>query len=104
MSGLRKWLLVSMLGLGACAPALQRDLVYKPIYIPQTDTLWLIEKERSGASAAAVESISIILCHRDATPACVRVRPLEPRTRSEYTRWHSSLSSPPRQPDRAASV
>jgi hypothetical protein len=96
MSGLGKLLAASMLALGACAPTLQRDLLYEPIYIPQTETLWLIEKE-SRASAARAEAISVIVCHREATPACIRVRPVDPLTRMDYTRWHSSIPASPSQ-------
>lgn len=71
-----------------CAPSLERQLLTKPIYVARTDTLWLVERETSPSTA---DRVAVIVCHREATPACIRVIPLEARDSTDYARWVNSI-------------
>jgi hypothetical protein len=72
----------------SCAGTLERQVLCRTVYAERTDTLWLVEKD---TQRSAPDEIAVIVCHRDATPACIRVKPLDARDSSDYAHWLESL-------------
>lgn len=81
-------LLVACAALGGCAPVLERQLVFHPFYEARTGTLWLIEKDTRVGSD---DQIAVVVCQREAAPACVRVLPFDAQDGAEYSLWLNSM-------------
>jgi hypothetical protein len=74
--------------LSGCMPVIERSVLFRPIYVPHTGTLWLIEKQIRPSQS---EELAVIVCHRDATPACIRVLPVDARDGGDYSRWLGTM-------------
>jgi len=76
-----------LLALAGCA-GMTRTVPYPPFHDPQTGTVWIVEYDtRSGQD----DAVSVIVCHREASPACVRVNPQDVRSGPEYGAWLNSM-------------
>jgi hypothetical protein len=85
---IRLALCVCALALGGCSTSLQREVLYAPVFDASTHTLWLVEKNTQVASD---DELRVTLCHREASPACVRVRPMDMRDGDDYRRWLETI-------------
>ena len=85
----RRWLLLLGL-LAGCASQLERNVIFPPIYVPDTGTLWLIEKDERVETS---DQLAIIVCHREAAPACIRVVPTDARDGRDYAGWLDTMPS-----------
>jgi hypothetical protein len=77
-----------LLLLAACTPIISRTVVDRPIFDGKTSTLWIVEKDEM---AQANDSLRVIVCHRDAAPACIRLVPPDMRNVDDYVRWLQSM-------------
>ena len=71
-----------------CASRLERNVIFPPIYVPHTGTLWLIEKDERAETS---DQLALIVCHRDAAPACIRVVPADARDGRDYSDWLATI-------------
>ena len=76
------------LALGGCAQTLQRNVEHEPILDKETNTLWIVEKV---VQSQADDKILITICHRDGSPACLRMSPTDARDAGDYSRWIESV-------------
>lgn len=84
----KSWLVaIGAIGLSACAPKLAREIVH-PHYETRTGTLWFVEKDSQDSTD---DVLRVTLCHREATPACIRVVPQDVRDNRDYVQWIESI-------------
>jgi hypothetical protein len=73
-----------------CTSQLERNVIFPPIYVPHTGTLWLIEKDERIETS---DQLAVIVCHREAAPACIRVIPTDARDGRDYAGWLDTMPS-----------
>lgn len=74
-----------------CVASVQREVLFKPIYVTRTGTLWLVEKD---AEPTRADEVRVVVCHREAMPTCLRVTPHDARHElgtEDYKRWLDSM-------------
>lgn len=74
-----------------CTPYIEREVLFKPLYVPRSGTLWLVEKD---AKSSEDDQVRIVICHREAAPPCIRLVPQDTRegyAADEYRRWLDSM-------------
>jgi hypothetical protein len=71
-----------------CVATTQRNLVQSAMFDASTGTMWLVEKD---THSDVNDEIAVLVCHREASPACVRVIPRDMRDSGEYSRWLDTL-------------
>jgi hypothetical protein len=79
---------VACFTLFGCTPALQRTVIGEPIVDETTRTIWIVE---SDTKSATEDRLVVVVCHREASPACVRVTPQDMRDGSDYSRWLDTM-------------
>jgi hypothetical protein len=84
-----RWLVILGLLVG-CVSRLERTVIFRPIYVPHTGTLWLIEKDERPDTS---DQLAVVVCHREALPACIRVVPTDARDGRDYASWLGTMPS-----------
>jgi len=99
-------LVLAVIPLAGCGLEMTRTVVAHH-FDHHTGTLWLVERD---VEARRSDIIRVLVCHREASPACVRNVPMDLKTAAGYQAWLDTLpdevrklaNAPPTGPPRAA--